>query len=333
MSGYPMSNTIPHNPNHYETVYGFSVLDELHNFMPEFLYDDTIFQNEMLAYMRHRVRNLFHDTYIRQQHMYTIYSAQQRRSSFLEWQRLRQQQRQPQRQAPVTNARAPMTAEEMINAVSAALNGGAPIPGVSNIRLEVPVTDTTPLRRAAPLVDTYAAVAASATPAATGSAASTGSTASTGGQTHPRSYVGGLLPPTNRGNSAGLLQFLATGLFADMDNVIQTNIQTTGGRAFWQDVEVAATDREIAAGSTVVEQATIPSDVNCAICQEHTYADGDSSYHWRQLHCSHKFHKECIDEWFGQSVHCPVCRADIRDVPQTASPAQAHPPSPGSNTP
>jgi hypothetical protein len=28
--------------------------------------------------------------------------------------------------------------------------------------------------------------------------------------------------------------------------------------------------------------------------------------------CHHTFHKSCIDTWFQENVHCPVCRHDIR---------------------
>jgi len=55
-----------------------------------------------------------------------------------------------------------------------------------------------------------------------------------------------------------------------------------------------------------------PSDVTCTICQEHL---SPTCTEWRTLlYCHHQFHRTCIDEWFRQNVHCPVCRHDIRET-------------------
>jgi hypothetical protein len=48
----------------------------------------------------------------------------------------------------------------------------------------------------------------------------------------------------------------------------------------------------------------------CSICQDR-YTEGQAIRKIR--HCSHAFHKSCIDEWFERNVHCPICRYDIRD--------------------
>lgn len=48
----------------------------------------------------------------------------------------------------------------------------------------------------------------------------------------------------------------------------------------------------------------------CSICQDR-YTDGQAIR--KIIHCSHAFHKTCIDEWFERNVHCPICRYDIRD--------------------
>jgi len=47
----------------------------------------------------------------------------------------------------------------------------------------------------------------------------------------------------------------------------------------------------------------------CAVCQD-GYEVGNER---RSLNvCHHTFHKSCIDTWFQENVHCPVCRHDIR---------------------
>jgi hypothetical protein len=49
----------------------------------------------------------------------------------------------------------------------------------------------------------------------------------------------------------------------------------------------------------------------CAVCQE----DIEPAVEVRQIkQCTHVFHKDCVDQWFEQSVFCPICRLDIRDA-------------------
>lgn len=105
----------------------------------------------------------------------------------------------------------------------------------------------------------------------------------------------------------------------------------TGVRNFFDSVPVSATTVEIEAASDVMNSATVAADTICAICQEH---DGSST--WRRLrNCDHYFHVECVDNWFNRNVHCPVCRADIRDTPRISTPmnppVEPHPEPAASN--
>jgi hypothetical protein len=45
----------------------------------------------------------------------------------------------------------------------------------------------------------------------------------------------------------------------------------------------------------------------CNICLE-DFKDGQEM---RTLHCSHAFHKECIDKWLSQVASCPICKQEI----------------------
>lgn len=56
----------------------------------------------------------------------------------------------------------------------------------------------------------------------------------------------------------------------------------------------------------------IPDGESCAICQDPLRMP-DSSPLRRLRHCSHTFHRTCIDTWFTSHVHCPICRHDIRE--------------------
>jgi len=68
----------------YQNIYGFHILDELHNFFPELLYDEQLFTHDMFAYMRFRCRSLFPE-YLRQQNIYHIYQQNVRRNEFQHW--------------------------------------------------------------------------------------------------------------------------------------------------------------------------------------------------------------------------------------------------------
>jgi hypothetical protein len=49
------------------------------------------------------------------------------------------------------------------------------------------------------------------------------------------------------------------------------------------------------------------TDDTCALCIE-DYAEGDLL---RELHCGHRYHAECVDEWLTTSKRtCPVCNSD-----------------------
>ena len=79
---------------------------------------------------------------------------------------------------------------------------------------------------------------------------------------------------------------------------------------FQTDVPVIASSDIIARHSEIVGRETVPTDVNCAICQERN----NDVTTWRKLNCTHHFHRTCIDRWFERDVHCPVCRHDIRNT-------------------
>ena len=310
------SNTMTYNPQQYETVYGFSTLDELHNIMPEVLYDETMFPNEMVAYFRHRISVLFNPAFVRQQHVYNIYMSQARRAAFEEWRRTRT----PSVVSP------PAGVPDILNALNNAINGNTT---TSNIRVEIPVAPTTPqaqIRRRTTVelpsnTGNFIGGNTVGQSFRTTSAAAPGSEPTTDIPPPPRRQRN----PNNNFITANELLNLTTNNTRDTDSLfgllagamlegINIPITTTvGTRRFWHEVDVVASAAQIDAGSTVVEGSTIAADVNCAICQEHTYADGESTHQWRQLHCSHQFHRECVDSWLEQSVHCPVCRADIRE--------------------
>jgi len=87
---------------------------------------------------------------------------------------------------------------------------------------------------------------------------------------------------------------------------------------FMNAVIVRPSPETITANTTVSTVSASTNEV-CAICQD-GYEVGNER---RSLNaCHHTFHKSCIDTWFQENVHCPVCRHDIRVLP-TANAASA----------
>lgn len=76
----------------------------------------------------------------------------------------------------------------------------------------------------------------------------------------------------------------------------------------WDEpVVVHPTAEQISAATTITP--TPVTETNCSICQDSLTEAGT-----RITHCGHVFHNNCIAEWFTQSVRCPLCRHDIREV-------------------
>jgi hypothetical protein len=78
---------------------------------------------------------------------------------------------------------------------------------------------------------------------------------------------------------------------------------------FLNPVVVRPTEEQIASATTLRTLESVSAE-NCAICQDSIGANQEQ----REItHCHHAFHRGCIDTWFQQNVHCPVCRHDIRE--------------------
>ena len=85
---------------------------------------------------------------------------------------------------------------------------------------------------------------------------------------------------------------------------------------FMNAVIVRPSAETIRANTTLSTTSDADTNAVCAICQ-----DGyDVGVERRSLNaCHHAFHKSCIDVWFQENVHCPVCRHDIRVIATAAT--------------
>lgn len=77
---------------------------------------------------------------------------------------------------------------------------------------------------------------------------------------------------------------------------------------FMDPVAIRPTAQQIAAATEDVEE--VSAGTVCAICQ-----DSISGTMTRIQHCSHSYHRNCLESWFTMSPRCPVCRHDIRGDP------------------
>jgi hypothetical protein len=257
--------------NNYVYMYGFGLLDDLHNFFPEMLYDETLFPDQRFGWFRYRASSLFPTIFTRQMNMYRIYNAPSRQEMFQTW-----VHSQTIGVTPSTTTQAPPSVQ-------------SPVP----IR-------TTPTPNRPPVTPTRTATAASIPP-----------------NLPPRRTT--YSRTTTHGNDIDILTALFTIPTTATNNnrysnpVFGTNdlLSLLTNSLNLQDVPVVPTLEDIEAASRVIPHSEIPHDVNCTICQEHNHPNETS---WRRLGCSHAFHTSCIIPWFARNVHCPVCRADIRDM-------------------
>ena len=114
----------------------------------------------------------------------------------------------------------------------------------------------------------------------------------------------------------GIVATMLALIRADMNRESRTNVTYTATipinlPAGWNDPVVVRPSAAEIRAATRTHTAT-PVDLNCSICQEGITEPGAT----RIIECGHLFHPNCISEWFTRSVHCPMCRYDIRGVSQ-----------------
>ena len=124
------------------------------------------------------------------------------------------------------------------------------------------------------------------------------------------------LNTTNNTNTTMLMNTILGGMFSDL-------FAGGGGgggdglQGFLnQRVPVYPSVQEIERATTLFRAGSNRQGDICTICQD----DIDINQEIRILdHCSHSFHRDCIDTWFQGNVHCPTCRHDVREVTNTTT--------------
>ena len=281
-------------PPIYEHVYGFDIFDTIHNFFPEIMYDNDIFTNDMEMWFRYRLSVLFPAMYARQQNLYRIYRSNTIRTDYDNWRQsndLFLTRPMPMRFGPSRYRNMPQPTIQRnntrTNSIPSTPIATQPSRTMPNSRIN---QSTYPAQN--PVANQPMEFRrVTRTPNVI--------------QPSPESLLISILNPEIR-NEMSILSNLATHLWRDMD-----------AQEIYNDVLVAPSAQHIEQASIVQENSQIPSETVCAICQDHETATPTNT--WRILNCQHSFHKNCIDTWFEQNVHCPVCRTDIRDLAERAN--------------
>lgn len=134
--------------------------------------------------------------------------------------------------------------------------------------------------------------------------------------TPPRTQPTVTLPdaPRRRQGGGGLESELFRSLFQLFDMPV-TDASVSVFMSNLEPVPVAPTAEQIAANTRELVVGETDTYDPCAICLEGLRA-GETAR--RLLGCRHTFHRACIDTWFQRHVHCPSCRADVRQGGVTA---------------
>lgn len=275
----------------YETLYGVGLLDDLHNYFPAILYDSGRFHNvsELLTYIQSNARNRF-----------DLFSFGQR--AYIS--------RHAPPPAPTIPSRAPRT---RISATLSSL--------IAPLQTSIPAS--------VPHIDLSGNHIES----------DTEEESNHNSETEDSHELPPLMSPSNSTTRERQFQYLADPLSdnqaMNLINLLIGGLNTTAlpslrtreinldlgsirlPSQFMEPVIVRPTQEQIEAGST----RAFPSEVSpCSICQEDIQINEMGR---RLTACGHTFHIRCIDRWFNENVHCPICRHDIRETNTTNTSSQS----------
>ena len=299
--------------NNTSEIYGYPLLDNIHNLFPEILYDNVLFPHNdndsvgrILGWARFRIRHLFPQTFQNARANYNHHTVTERREEFDEWLFLRN-----------NNLLVPRSVNQNIV---------RNFPEFSPIQTEMNRIWAPP----------------------SNSVNQDTSNLGTGNQnaylpeilgrnsTGLSGFFSSLVPPVQRqmGQENQRTRILGEGT---INQIIQNTIfdeivglvipPRTALFRFFDPVPINPTLSEIERGSEILTSDSIPMETVCIVCQDHNSPRdiSNNSNGWRKiLNCQHLFHKDCIDRWFESHVGCPICRGDIRVPVAAAAAARIH---------
>lgn len=291
--------------------YENTLLNDLHEIMPEALYDSDLFNSPILRFFQQRVGHMF-PSYHRERGLYLRDQADSRRHAFRSTRlsRMPNPVVQPLPQTPASDfaARASDFAARASDHVARASDFGA---------------------RATPVVQTYEsnvsesflrglllsimaenATQASITPP-TPPPIATSSAEDEDSDTTEGERVPNAPSPLETEAQRRIIRRGHSGI----------SVTIPGGARWWDPVAVRPSAAAYSRNTVLIDSSGVPAGTVCTVCQSTPGEDLSgvpiTEPMWRKLRgCQHYFHKICADRWFEQNIHCPNCRADIRTVPQ-----------------
>ena len=263
--------------------YDNTLLNDLHEIIPEAMYDSDLFNSPLLRFFQQRVGHMF-PSYHRERGAYLREQADSRRHAFRST-RLSRMPNPVVQPAPATPPVAPTWPATIVQ------------------NYDPSTVSETFLRSL--LLSIVAENAASATvPAATSPPPATTPPAAPSDEDEEEAPV-----PPSRSNR-------------QVHRIIRTEragitVTIPGGTSWWDPVSVRPTVGVYNRNTALVDASGVPAGTVCTICQSAPGEDISGATVqetvWRKLRgCQHFFHKRCADRWFEQHIQCPNCRADIR---------------------
>lgn len=274
-----------------EVIYGVQLLDDIHNYFPDLLYNNQRFTTVqgVLQYITLSTQQNFDlFNYGREQYNNRMNRSQQDTDSKADDSEEEEEDENVQPQNTMS------TLQRIIQSMTSAAPAPATAPAVAPFTTAT-ATATPPALLTAPLL--------SYVPVARG-----GSVAS-----YRTQGLYGLLPSID--NIIYPTLNTSHDIFDANINLLSAltgyaSIHPQVSRSFLDPVPVLPTPAQVQTATTL-RTLDIDVDDNCSICQD-SMRNGESV---RQITvCSHTFHKTCIDTWFMRNVRCPVCRHDIRET-------------------
>ena len=272
------------NRRPYENI----LLNDLHEIMPEALYDSDLFNSPILRFFQQRVGHMF-PAYHRERSSYLRDQADSRRHAF----RSTRLSRMPNPVIPPPPVPVVQTYES--NVSEGFLRGL-----LLSIMAENAVLPATPPATAA--ATTTAAAAAAATSSSTEEEDDESDMTDGGRIINAPSPLEAEPRIIRRGHSG-------------------ITVTIPGGSRWWDPVAVRPSAGAYSRNTILMDSNCVPAGTVCTVCQSAPGEDLSgvpiTDTVWRKLRgCQHYFHKICADRWFEQNIHCPNCRADIRTLYQ-----------------
>jgi len=296
-SNFLRARVVPNNMSGYQYIYGVGLLDDIHNYFPEFIYNQSRFQrpNDIFNYLNQNLRMF---------------------SGFAEAQEMYYRHRYSGQTCPHCNH---SLYQENEQSQGHQQNTGIPRRRGISTRTINTTTNTQSNQRStasAPAPAPASVPAPASTPASTPATAHNSQTQQQRARTLPiqripiitSQYLG--YDNNNHNLLTNILNDPLLSIFPEL-SVLPLNISFS--RDNLQPVIVRPTTEQIEAATNIHTIDTANNSGVCAVCLS-GYEIGDEV---RSInHCNHTYHKECIDRHFEGSVRCPLCRHDIREVPQ-----------------